>query len=136
MNPKVTWAIIGIAALFGLGYLASRVGNIGARSARNGVVAPLLTLSDPLVPGVAVTVRWTTSLGQETEPVILKARSNQVEEIVGQGEFGAGQAMITIPCEFGGQTIGVGLYEVVDTNEQLITQQTVRVLTAGPDCLR
>lgn len=136
MNSKVTWAIIGVAALLGLGYLASRVGNIGARSARNGTIVPALTLSDPLVPGVAVAVHWTTSLGQETEPVVLKARSNQVEEIVGQGEFGAGQAMITIPCEFGGETIGVGLYKVVDASEQLITQQTVRVLPPGPDCLR
>lgn len=136
MNPKILWASIGIVALIGLGYLASRVGNIGARGVRDGVAAPVMTLSSPLVPGVGVSAHWTASLSAGTLPVVLKARSSQSEVQVGRGEFGAGQAMITIPCSFGGENVGVGLYGVGDDGEELLTQQTVAVLPAGPDCLR
>lgn len=136
MNHKVIWAGLGIIALVALGYLASRVGNIGARSARSGTTVPMVTLSGPIVPGVVVTVHWTTGLGQETGPVVLKARSEQAEVVIGQGEFGAGQAVATFACIFGGETVGVGLYEVRAVGERLLTQTTVEVLPAGPDCLK
>lgn len=137
MNPKIVWGIVGVVALLGLALLASRVGNIGARSARSGDTVPELTLSDPTLPGVAVAVHWTTALGEEVGPVTIKARSSGDEVVIGQGEFGVGQAMVTIPCTFGGENLGIGLYVTgEDGEDQLLTQQSVKVLPAGPDCLR
>lgn len=137
MNPKVVWAIVGVAVVVLLGYLASRVGNIGARSVRNGAGTVELSVSTPAVPGVPIMVHWNTSLGVPTSPVILKARTGQEEVQVGRGEFGAGQATLTIPCEMGGDEIGLGLYQIGAAGvEELITQTTLQVLPAGPDCLR
>lgn len=122
-------------ALVGMAYLASRVGNIGARGVRSGEEGLGLTLSDPVLPGVVVAAHWNTRLGSEVGPVVLKARSSRAEAAVGQGEFGVGQAMVMFPCGFGGQDVGVGLYSVGET-EELLGQRTVEVLPAGPDCLK
>src|SRR5688572_27834395 len=106
MNPKVSWAIFGVFVVVVLGYLASRVGNIGARSVRDGEATIDLSLSEPVLPGVAVKASWTTPLGEDRGSVILKARAGRDEVIVGQGEFAAGQATVVIPCELGGEEIG------------------------------
>lgn len=137
MNPKLLWAVIGVAALIGLAYLASRVGNIGARSVRDGGTPVELSLSDPVVPGVGIKVAWTTGLGEGATPVVIRVRSRGEEVVLGQGEFATGQAMIALPCELGGENVGVALYELgEDGTEQLLAQRSVEVLPAGPDCLR
>ena len=137
MNPKVTWVVVGLVAVAVLGYLASRVGNIGARSVRDGSAPLTISFSEPIVPGVEVKVTWPTALGEESGPVVVKARADRGEVVVGKGEFGVGQVMIMIPCQVGGEEVGIALYEVTeDGSEQLITQRLTNVLPAGPDCLR
>jgi len=136
MNPKVTWTVVGLVAAVALGYLASRVGNIGARGVRDGHVPLELAFSQPVVPGVDVKVTWPTALGATRGPVIVKARSQSEEVAVGKGEFGAGQATIVMPCELGGQQVGVALYEVEDEVESLLAQKLANVLPAGPDCVQ
>lgn len=136
MNVKIFWGAFGVVVIVFLGYLASRVGNIGARSLRDGQAPMVLTISEPVIPGVEVSVRWNTSLGGETGPVVLKAKSEAGEVEVGTGELGSGRATIVIPCEMSGENVGVGLYTTNIVSEQLLTQRLVSVLPAGPDCLR
>lgn len=137
MNTKVVWTSLAVSVVILLGYLASRVGNIGARSLRSGEAPIVLGVSEPIVPGVDVSVRWNTSLGSETGSVVLKAKNKESEIQVGEGELGAGRAMIVIPCTMAGGQVGLGLYEGSQIGpDQLLTQRLVQVLPAGPDCLR
>lgn len=137
MRAKLLWVVIGIIVLIGVGYLANRVGNIAARGVRDGTRVITLTVSQPIVPGVGVSVRWDTALGQEAVPVTMRARSRAGEAVVGQGEFAAGQGLIHIPCAMGGQEISLALYAApAGQTAQLLASVAAEVLPAGPDCLR
>lgn len=137
MNSRVVWGICGIGVVVLLGYLASRVGNIGARSVRSGEAPLVLAISEPVLPGVDVSVRWNTSLGSETQGVVLKAKHETGEVQVGKGELGVGRAMIVIPCTMAGGEVGIGLYAASEIEpDQLLTQRLTQVLPAGPDCLQ
>lgn len=134
---KVIWVVIGVVALFGIGYLASRVGNLAARGVRDSGGQIELSVSEPIVPGVAVKASWNTALGQETMPVVVRGRGRGGEVIIGRGEFGTGQATIMLPCEMGSQEIAVLLYAAVPGQpEELLAWTSADVLPAGPDCLK
>lgn len=134
---KVIWVVVGVAALVVIGYVASRVGNLAARGVRGGEGQIELSVSEPVVPGVAVKVSWNTALGQESVSVVLRGRGRAGEVVIGSGEFGAGQANITIPCDMGSQEISVSLYTAPSGEaEELLASTSVDVLPAGPDCLR
>lgn len=134
---RVTWVVVGGLVLIGLGYLASRVGNLAARGVRDGNQQITVSLSTPVLPGVSVKATWNTALGQEGGPVVLRGRGAAGEVVIGRGEFAAGQAVVTIPCEMGDQEVGVSLYAVSPQGEEgLLAWTSVRVLPAGPDCLR
>lgn len=134
---KIVLVGLGVVGLLGVGYLASRVGNIAARGVRDGGGRVELTVSDPIVPGVAVKASWNTALGQESMPVVLRGRGREGEVAVGKSEFGVGQAMIAIPCEMGSQTIAVSLYAAPNGQaEELLAWTSAQILPAGPDCLR
>lgn len=135
MNPKITWAGLGIVAVVALGYLASRVGNIGARGVRDGESVEL-TVPDQLVAGERAMAHWTTPLNHPAGPVVLKARTSRQEVAVGQGEFGAGQTPILVLCELGGSEISVVLDKVNENGTpERLAQAPARVLPQGPDCL-
>lgn len=135
MNPKVTWTVLAVFAAVGLGYLASRVGNIGARSVRDGTSVEL-TVPSRIVVGAKEAAHWTTPLDESTAPVVLKARTSLEEVEVGRGEFGAGMAFITVPCKMGGREIGITLDRVNEDNvEEQLASTTAQALPQGPDCL-
>lgn len=137
LNAKLVVGVLGVLGLIGIGYVASRVGNIAARGVRDGGGAIELTVSEPILPGVPVLVRWNTALGYEATPVAVRARGQAGEVVVGRGEFASGQAMVTIPCEMGGQEIALLLHEAPAGGAgALLAWAAVEVLPAGPDCLR
>ena len=137
MSPKVTWVVVGIVGVVGLGYLASRVGNIGARGVRDGATSVSLEFSTPISPGrEKKKVTWNTPVGIREGAVAIDARTPKGQIQIGEGEFGAGFAAVRIPCSLGGQSITIVLSRRnEDGSQEVLASRAAEVLPQGPDCL-
>jgi len=137
MTNKTIWIIVGVVAVIGLAYFASRVGGIAVRGVRSGDVAFELAISEPVVLGVDTNVRWGAVSEESNSIVTVQLRTAREESTIGSGQLADEQVVVQFPCDLGQENVGVSLASVDEAGQKsVIGWTTVAVLPPGPDCLR
>ncbi len=122
---------LGAVLLVGIGFIVDRVGGFEIRT--DDVSSSIsLSLSQPVVRGVPVTIRWE---GQQKENLAVAMRLVAATETVslGSGKLFTGSMRVTVPCTLPSD---IARLELSDANSHaLLASSSVRILPAGPDCL-
>ena len=133
----VVWAIVGVVSIIILlliGIVAGRVGGIAIR--REGAEAdPLsLTLSEPVVRGVPVSVHWEINEeGRVAMPIVFFWRDSKTEYQLGEGFLSETETRLTFPCDVPEAT-GTLVVRAAGTN-QVFGSRVVELGAAGPECI-
>lgn len=127
----VIGSILGVAALIVVMILASRVGGIGIRGInRPGEMLDVL-VSEPLLRGVPIVVRWEP--GEQAQGMVLvEVRTAEGEQLIGQGSFAEGRASVVVPCDLAADRVALTL--LADDTGAVLAQRTVDLLPAGEEC--
>jgi len=137
MTNKTIWIIVGIVAVIGLAYLASRVGGIAVRGVRSGEQPFELSISEPVIRGVDTKVKWGAVSEGANSIVTVQMRTARFESTIGSGQLTDEHIAVEFPCDLDQENVGVSLASVDDAGQKsVIGWTTVSVLPPGPDCLR
>lgn len=133
MTIKLQYVSIALAGLFivGIGFIVDRTGGFAIRT-DDITSAVTLSLSQPIVRGVPVRIRWE---GQQKEniPVLMQLVSPTETVILGSGKLLTGSLRITVPCPLIADT---GRMELLDASSQaILASSSVQILPPGPDCI-
>lgn len=129
-NLLYIYIVLGMLLLAAVGVLANVVGNIGIRRVQSTQAIDLQVVQ-PVVPGVATTVRWNAPLGG-AQDVAFGLRTASVDQIIGVGVLNQGAAEVVFPCAVD-QTAGSLVMSRAGSGE-VVAWSRVRMLPPGPDC--
>ncbi|MDP3997941.1 MAG: hypothetical protein U1C49_00255 [Candidatus Andersenbacteria bacterium] len=132
---KIIYVILGIVALLVLvilGIGASRVGGVAIRSNLAGQQFLALEVSEPVVRGVPVAVRWTPPGDGSREEIVLMLRSAKEDVIVGTGNIGDGEARMTMPCDETGGSLVLRQKQ----SGAVLANQRITLLPPGQECIK
>ncbi len=131
VNHKAIYVLLVIILLVAVGVLASVIGNIGNRRVQSTQDINMQILQ-PIVPGVATTLRWDVPIGSNQD-VVFHLRTSSLAQTIGTAKLGEGEAELVFPCTLN-QTTG-SLVMIQASNEKVIAWSRVRMLLPGQDCL-
>ena len=129
---KIYLVTAAVVILLAIGVLAGHVGGVSIRNTASQPRGVSLSLSQPVVRGVPVLVRWEASNSNKTGNVNLFFRDSQEEIIVGQGSLDGQQSRIVLPCDTDGNS-GAVVMRLADSKEVIATT-SVELLPSGPEC--
>lgn len=132
MNRKlILWGVGGAIIILLLGFLVSQVGNVGIRRvSSNG--KRNLEISNPIVPGVATTVRWPVDTTQANSDVELNLKTTTQNITLGTTNLHAGVVTVVFPCTIESYSGSITLMET--GSEELVSWTDVEILPPGQDC--
>lgn len=137
MTSRPVLLIIGSIALVGIliiiGLLASRIGGIAIRNSATHLERGTISLSQPALRGVPVTVRWGVPPAHETTPLVLSLRDRTGEQVLPLRQASATAGQIVLPCT--GDETNVTLLVRAASDELLLASGTITLLPPGPECL-
>lgn len=124
--------IVGLIGLLLVAVLASRVGGIAIRNNVTRTDEVALAVSQPVVRGVPVAVRWAVP---DENDVLVHAllRDQSGEQLLGEARLLDGVVRVTIPCTFAGAAATVVLRDGV--TDQVRAVQALSLLPPGPECV-
>lgn len=124
-------AVVGMVMLLLVGVLAGRVGGVAIRKQSSADSKVGLSLSEPIIRGVPVRIRWV--VGQVGYgPVNIYYRDDGQEIQIGRALWRDGEAIIKVPCSVG--EVGTLLIRQI-SDERIITNTAVELVPSGPECL-
>ena len=124
--------LVGFIVLLLIGVLAGRVGGVAIRNnvARSDTMA--IAVSQPMLLGVPVTVRWSGGEAPTEEAVTIVFRDTDREYEVGGGQAGGTVATVTLPCQTAGDS---GSLLIKDASGSVLAREVISILPAGRDCV-
>lgn len=131
MNRKILWVVIGIVVILLLGFLVSQVGNVGIRRVSSDGKRTL-EVSNPVVPGVATTVRWPVDMSRPNSEVSLTLKTAADNTVLGTSNLHTGSVTVVFPCTFEGTEGSITL--VNTTTNELVSWTDIEILPPGQDC--
>lgn len=136
MNKKTLLLIsAGAIGLLLVGLLVSSIGNVGVRRVGPSGARIEISVSEPVLVGVPVVLRWTAPPNALSRAVEFVARGPLESAVIGQAEADALQAQVTIPCMFADDA-QIGLVMRDAATGRVLASLTVSTLPAGPDCVQ
>ncbi len=125
--------IIGLLLLvLVLAWGAARIGGIGIRRVKPVGETVTLVVSNPVMPGVGVVVRWNVPTQELDHDVVFLMRTEAGTLSVGEGKLRDGSASVRFACDYGGQTVGLSMGDTA--SGQLFASTELQLLSDGPDC--
>lgn len=129
------WTIIGLIGLILLlvvGIVAGQVGGIAISKQGAEPDLLLLQLSEPVVRGVPVAVRW-TSVETSAVPITFSWRDRSQEYPLGEAALSDQEAKFIFPCDGVGSTGSLVMRSGADG--KVLSSQEVELAAPGPECL-
>lgn len=117
-----------------LGWGATQIGGVGIRRINPLGENITLVISNPVLPGVDVVVRWNLPTQELDRNVTFLMRTPTDTILVGSGKLRDGSARVRVVCDQGGQTVGLSMTDA--TSKQLFASVDVQLLPDGPDCFK
>lgn len=131
------WAslgLIGLIVLLLLGILAGRVGGVAIRRVGAEADALSLNLSEPLIRGVPVVVRWQVNEAEAPQARInFFWRDSRTEYLLGETELSGGEAALRFPCDTSGAT-GTLVVRAAETSK-VMGSRLATLRAPGPECV-
>lgn len=132
----IGWTILGVIVvvlLLSIGILAGQVGGIAIRKQGAEADALLLQVSEPVLRGVPVMVRWTSQEGSTAEVITFTWRDRSTDYDLGEAQLKAHETALKFPC-VGLDTSG-SLVVRVKSDGKVLGTRTVELGAAGPECI-
>lgn len=132
-KKKIVATVFGVLAILILGVVATIVGNVGIRR----VQPPhdiTLSISQPVVPGVETSLKWSGGQTLADEEVEVKLRARGFDQAIGAARLADQSAAVVFPCTIEGGDATVSL--ITSANKEVLGWIGTSVLPPGPDCLR
>lgn len=126
--------LIGLIVLLLLGILAGRVGGVAIR--REGAEPDVLSLnlSEPLIRGVPVVVRWQVNSVEVPQARInFYWRDRWTEYLLGEAELSGGGVALQFPCE-APDAVGTLVAREAETR-RVMGSRAATLVAPGPECV-
>jgi hypothetical protein len=127
---------LGIAAIVGgvalVAALSQFTSSISIRSVPPPRASTTLSVTEPVVQGVPLMVRWQVPATPGIQTIEIVVRTTTQEMIVGTAPLAASVGTVTIPCL---EDESVQLLVRDASTRELLGQQSITLLAPGPDCI-
>lgn len=132
VRSAILIALLAVILLFGLGVLANRMGGVAIRGTAAQPSFLTLSLSEPVVRGVAMSVHWDSSqVTAERVKVIYRDQAGELELADGPAQMGS--AFVKFPCAT--KTSRATLVLRNSSNNNVLSTRSVDLLPAGRECV-